>query len=41
GILVRHFPQERILNWLRISIGTMQECDALIAACDDCLIAAD
>lgn len=32
GILVRHFKQERIRNWLRISIGTAEECDALIAA---------
>lgn len=30
GILVRHFKQERIRNWLRISIGTDNECDALI-----------
>ncbi len=29
-ILVRHFRQERIRNWLRISIGTHDECGALI-----------
>lgn len=26
GILVRHFQQSRIRNWLRISIGTPEEC---------------
>jgi len=30
GILVRHFKKERIRNWLRISIGTTEECDALL-----------
>jgi histidinol-phosphate aminotransferase len=32
GILVRHFRQPRIENYLRISIGTDPEMDALIAA---------
>ncbi|GHB24831.1 histidinol-phosphate aminotransferase [Pseudovibrio japonicus] len=32
GILVRHFPAKRIDNWLRISIGTTQECEALVKA---------
>ena len=32
GILVRHFPAPRIRNWLRISIGTAAECDALLQA---------
>jgi len=32
GILVRHFRQDRIRNWLRISIGAPEECEALIAA---------
>jgi len=32
GILVRHFRQERIANWLRISIGTAEENDALLLA---------
>ncbi len=32
GILVRHFRQERIRNWLRITIGTADECDALVTA---------
>lgn len=32
GILVRHFEQSRINNWLRISIGTSGECDALLDA---------
>lgn len=32
GILVRHFPAERIKDYLRISIGTGVECDKLLAA---------
>lgn len=32
GILVRHFGQERIRNWLRISIGRPEECMKLINA---------
>lgn len=32
GILVRHFRQPRISNWLRISVGTGEECAALVAA---------
>ncbi|MHA7775536.1 pyridoxal phosphate-dependent aminotransferase [Roseibium sp. M-1] len=32
GILVRHFRQDRIANWLRISIGTVEENDALLRA---------
>ncbi|KZM49701.1 histidinol-phosphate transaminase [Labrenzia sp. OB1] len=32
GILVRHFARERIGNHLRISIGTSEECAALLAA---------
>ncbi|MEC8163566.1 MAG: histidinol-phosphate transaminase [Pseudomonadota bacterium] len=31
GILVRHFNRPRIDNWLRISIGTSAECDALLS----------
>jgi histidinol-phosphate aminotransferase len=31
-ILVRHFTQSRIANHLRVSIGTPQECEALVAA---------
>ncbi len=31
-ILVRHFKQARIANYLRISVGTPQECEALIQA---------
>lgn len=35
GVIVRHFKQpERIRSWLRISIGTDAECDALLAALD-------
>lgn len=29
---LRHFPAPRIRNWLRISIGTAAECDALLQA---------
>ncbi|MEH6651969.1 MAG: histidinol-phosphate transaminase [Motiliproteus sp.] len=32
GIIVRHFSTDRINQYLRISIGTDQECDALIEA---------
>lgn len=37
GILVRHFKQPRIENFLRISIGTDQEMTALIAALEQIL----
>jgi histidinol-phosphate aminotransferase len=30
GILVRHFKAERISDWLRISVGTSDECHKLI-----------
>lgn len=30
GILVRHFRQPRIRDWLRISIGTPEECDRVL-----------
>jgi histidinol-phosphate aminotransferase len=30
GILVRHFDRDRISQFLRISVGTPQECDVLI-----------
>ena len=33
GILVRHFKQNEIANYLRISIGTDEEMDTLINAC--------
>ncbi|MFD2228978.1 histidinol-phosphate transaminase [Alkalimarinus sediminis] len=32
SIIVRHFKQERIQNYIRISIGTNDECQALVAA---------
>jgi histidinol-phosphate aminotransferase len=32
GILVRHFRQPRIDQFLRISVGTPAQCDALVAA---------
>jgi len=33
GILVRHFNKNRIADYLRISIGTEQEMEALVGAC--------
>jgi histidinol-phosphate aminotransferase len=35
SILVRHFAKPRIADFLRISIGTEEECDRLIAAVDE------
>jgi histidinol-phosphate aminotransferase len=35
GIYVRYFPAPRINNYLRISIGTPTEMDALTAALAD------
>ena len=32
GILVRHFSKQRIADYLRISIGTEEECDGLVEA---------
>ncbi len=32
GILVRHFNQHRIRNWLRISVGHSEDCDRLLEA---------
>nr|WP_256869446.1 histidinol-phosphate transaminase [Sphingobium lactosutens] len=32
GILVRHFDAERTRDWLRISVGTSQECRTLLGA---------
>ena len=38
-ILVRHFARPRIDDYLRISIGTQQECEALVQALQDILSA--
>ena len=35
AILVRHFAKPRISDFLRISIGTEEECDRLIEAIDE------
>ncbi len=32
GVLVRHFRQDRIRNFLRITVGTAADCDRLLAA---------
>jgi histidinol-phosphate aminotransferase len=37
GILTRHFAKDRIDNYLRISIGTQQECEILIEALSEIL----
>ncbi len=37
GILVRHFDAPRIANWLRITIGTPEQMQALLAALDKIL----
>lgn len=37
GILIRHFNKERIRNYNRITIGTMDEMKALIAAVEEIL----
>jgi histidinol-phosphate aminotransferase len=36
-IVVRHFPQQRIAEFLRISIGTPEECKALLRALQEIL----
>jgi histidinol-phosphate aminotransferase len=35
GILVRHFNKNRIADFLRISIGTDDDMDALVGACKE------
>ena len=35
GILVRHFNKDRIAGFLRISIGTDEDMDALVCACGE------
>jgi len=37
SIIVRHFKQDRIRNYLRISIGTDNECEQLASALDEIL----
>lgn len=38
AVLVRHFKQERIAQFLRISVGTPAQCDALLQALADILV---
>ncbi len=37
AILVRHFNQPRIADFLRISIGTEEQCERLVSALDSIL----
>lgn len=37
GVIVRYFDRPRIDNFLRITVGTDQQCEALLAALDDLL----
>lgn len=37
GVLVRHYNQPRIADWLRITVGTQEENTALLEALDDAL----
>ena len=37
GILVRHFDAPRIANWLRITIGTPEQMQALVETLDKIL----
>ena len=37
GVLVRRWDSPRIADWLRITIGSPEDMDALIAALDDIL----
>ena len=37
GVLIRHWEKDRIRDWCRITIGTREQMDALLAATDDFL----
>ena len=37
GVLVRHFDAPRISNWLRITIGTPEQMQALVETLDKIL----
>ncbi|MBM69947.1 MAG: histidinol-phosphate transaminase [Haliea sp.] len=39
GIIVRHFNKPRIADFLRISVGTDEQCEALLAALSDLMAA--
>ena len=35
GVLIRHWQKARIRDWCRVTIGTMEQMDAFLAAVDD------
>ena len=37
AILVRHFTKPRIVDFIRITVGTTEQCDRLIEALSDCV----
>jgi histidinol-phosphate aminotransferase len=41
GVLVRHFKQDRIEQYLRISIGTPDQCAKLLGALGEVLMGCD
>ena len=37
GVLVRHFSAPRISDWLRITVGTLEQMEILLKQLDDIL----
>ena len=37
GVLVRHFSAPRISDWLRITVGTMEQMETLLNKLDEIL----
>ena len=38
GVLIRHWQKARIRDWCRVTIGTMEQMDAFLAAVDEMMI---